>query len=110
MIVKLLTEHHLEILSLKWGCTGSSESTLFKMPHCWKSHVVAHISYSGTCNRCDVFALCKIQHVLTYSSRMTATNFIHKFVVSRTSFKEPMVPSNFQINCGKADKRYPITI
>ena len=36
---KLLTEHHLECLSLKRGCTGSSESTLFKMPHCWKSHV-----------------------------------------------------------------------
>ena len=28
MIVKLLTEHHLEFLSLKGGCTGSSESTL----------------------------------------------------------------------------------
>ena len=27
MIVKLLTEHHLEFLSLKGGCTGSSEST-----------------------------------------------------------------------------------
>ena len=38
MIVKLLTEHNLEFLSLKGGCTGSSESTLVKMPHCWKSH------------------------------------------------------------------------
>ena len=26
MIVKLLTEHHLEFLSVKGGCTGSSES------------------------------------------------------------------------------------
>ena len=42
MIVKLLTEHHLEFLSLKGGCTGLSESTLVKMPHCWKSHVAAH--------------------------------------------------------------------
>ena len=32
MSVKLLTEHHLEILSLKEGFTGSSESTLVKMP------------------------------------------------------------------------------
>ena len=24
------------IFGLKGGCTGSSESTLFKMPHCWK--------------------------------------------------------------------------
>ena len=27
MIVKLLTEHHLEFLSLKGGCSGSAEST-----------------------------------------------------------------------------------
>ena len=38
MSVKLLTDHHLRFLSLKGGCTGSSESTLVKMPHCWKSH------------------------------------------------------------------------
>ena len=31
MIVKLLTEHHLEFLSLKGGCKGSSEFTLVKM-------------------------------------------------------------------------------
>ena len=37
MSVKLLAEHHLEVLSLKGGCTGSSESTLVKMPHSWKS-------------------------------------------------------------------------
>ena len=30
MIVKLLTEHHLEFLSLKGGCRGLSESTRFK--------------------------------------------------------------------------------
>ena len=44
MIVKLLTEHHLEFLSLKGGCWGSSESTYVKMPHCWKSHALSHIS------------------------------------------------------------------
>ena len=44
MIVKLLTEHHLEFLSLKGGCRGSSESTHVKMTHCWKSHAAAHIS------------------------------------------------------------------
>ena len=43
MIVKLLTEHHLEFLSLKGGDTGSSESTLVKMPNYWKSHVTAHM-------------------------------------------------------------------
>ena len=43
MIGKLLTEHHLEFLSLKGGCTGSFVSTLVKMPHCWKSLVTAQI-------------------------------------------------------------------
>ena len=41
MMVKLLTEHHLEFLSSKEGCSGSSESTHVKMPHCWKSHALA---------------------------------------------------------------------
>ena len=43
MIVKLLTEHHLEFLSLKGGCRGSSESTHVKIPHCQKSHVMAQM-------------------------------------------------------------------
>ena len=43
MIVKLLTEHHLEFLSLTGGCRGSSESTHVKMPHCWQSHARAQI-------------------------------------------------------------------
>ena len=50
MTVKLLAEQHLEFLSLKGGCTGSSEYTLVKMPHCWKSHVVTHFCiYSMSC-------------------------------------------------------------
>ena len=44
MIVKLLTEHHLEFLCLKGSCAGSSESTLVKMSNCWKSHATAHLS------------------------------------------------------------------
>ena len=39
MSVKLLIEHLLEFLSLK----GPSESTLVKMPHCWKAHVTTII-------------------------------------------------------------------
>ena len=46
MSVKLLTEHHLEFLTLKRGCTGSSESTLVKIPHCSKLHVVAQFCYA----------------------------------------------------------------
>ena len=43
MSVKLLTEQRLELQSLTGGCTGSSESTLVKIPYCWKSHVTAQI-------------------------------------------------------------------
>ena len=44
MTVKLLTEHHLEFLSVKGGSTDSSESTLVKMPHFWKSQITAQIN------------------------------------------------------------------
>ena len=43
MTLRLLTEHHVEFLSLKGGSTGSSETTVVKMPHCWKSHVTAQM-------------------------------------------------------------------
>ena len=52
MSVKLLTEHRLEFVDLKADCTGSFESTLVKMPYCWKSHVAAQfmsrcVRYAG---------------------------------------------------------------
>ena len=40
-----MTEHNLEFLRLKGGCTGWSESTLVKMPHYRKSHVTAHLIF-----------------------------------------------------------------
>ena len=43
MIVKLLTERHLEFLSITGGCRGPSESTLVKMSNCWKSRALAHL-------------------------------------------------------------------
>ena len=45
MIVKILIEHYLQFLSLKGGCRGLSESTLVKMPHCWKSCVTAQFDF-----------------------------------------------------------------
>ena len=50
MIVKLLTEYHLEFLSLKEGCRGLSESTHVKMSNCLKSHAAAPLfSVTGCC-------------------------------------------------------------
>ena len=43
MSVKLLIELNLVFQSLTGGCTGSFESTLVKMAHCWKSHVMVQI-------------------------------------------------------------------
>ena len=47
MIVKLLTEHHVEFLSLRGDCRGSSKSKLVKMSNCWKSHAAALIIRNG---------------------------------------------------------------
>ena len=57
MIVKLLTEHHLEFLSLKGGCRGSSESTLVKMSNCWKSHATAHLAFYDNAHRTNLYDL-----------------------------------------------------
>ena len=34
------------VSKLKGGCTDSSESTLVKMTHCWKSHVTARMLWT----------------------------------------------------------------
>ena len=47
MSFKLLTEHNLDFLSPKGGCRGSSESSRVKMPHCWKSHALAHFPFNN---------------------------------------------------------------
>ena len=45
-------------LSLKGGGTGLTESTVVKMSHCWKSHVVAHICLAKLlCNRITLVML-----------------------------------------------------
>ena len=89
MIVKLLTEHHLGFLSLKGGCRGSSESTHVKMPHCWKSHATAQISYSlvyiiwVALPRCTLPILTRksYQHVLKYSKSMLWPYFRKNMIV-----------------------------
>ena len=43
MIVTLPSKHDSDFLSLKCGCTGSSSSKLVKIPHCWKSYILAHM-------------------------------------------------------------------
>ena len=49
MIIKLLTEHHLEFLSLKGGCTGSSESIHVK------THIVENHMSRPKCHLPNLF-------------------------------------------------------
>ena len=74
MIVKLLTEHHLECLSLKGGCRGSSESTHVKMPHCWKSHALAHLAH--------VNKLCTALNQILKPQQFSILNFFSIFTFS----------------------------
>ena len=66
MIVKLLTEHHLEFLILKGGCTGSSESTLVKMSNCRKSYVLAHIPNLRAVDPLVLENICEVCEFLSY--------------------------------------------
>ena len=52
MIVTLLTEHHLEFLSLNGGCTGSSESTLVKCQIV--GNLMPRLSNNFLLARCDI--------------------------------------------------------
>ena len=60
MSVKLLTEHHLEFLSLKGGYTGLSESIHVKIPHCWKSRVIVNISHRRACKTQTSLCICAV--------------------------------------------------
>ena len=67
MSVKLLTEHHLTFPSLKVGCTGSSECTFVKMPHCWESHVRAQLFMNTYPDKTDQDVLRGPRHKLVVS-------------------------------------------
>ena len=57
MNFKLLSDKHLGFLSLKGGCTGSSESTLVKMPQCWKwliCDLIVGVPYAASDNDLDL--------------------------------------------------------
>ena len=60
MSVKLLTEHLLEVLSLKRGCTGSSESRLVKL-----LEISCHGSYIHGCQVCSCLLFTRgVQYVM----------------------------------------------
>ena len=68
MTAKLLTENIWKLLSFKRGCTGSSESTLVTMPHCWKSHATAHIPLEILLHGLCIMASCLFLQLHEYKS------------------------------------------
>ena len=97
MSVKLLTEHHLEFLTLKRGCRGSSESTLVKMPHCWKSHVMAQIY----CNMSRLLWSC----LIGVNKVSSSINIVHTFLlISYTWAGVSLLTLNAPITTAADDK------
>ena len=76
MIVRLLNAHHFEFLSLKQGCRGLSESTLVKMPHCWKSHATGQLTNQTCC-------LMKLQTQCFPKINIDGTLFLCEVIVVR---------------------------
>ena len=70
MSVKLLTEHRLEFLMLKGDYTGSSESTLVKMPYCWKSHVGSNVICTGCPFQTHPLSITNVVSIVSESSEL----------------------------------------
>ena len=82
MTVKLLTEQHLQLLRLKGGCTGSSESTHIKMPHCWKSRTRFTalfyfwlLSYKRAANAQTSLCICMYMYSIARTVALTYTKY-----------------------------------
>ena len=90
MIVKLLTEHHLVFLSLKGGCTGSSESTLVKMPHCLKSRATAHMLF-------DFSAILFCHYMLFEPQYCKFGNFCDNFIFANSVKRHICDANNSQL-------------
>ena len=86
MIIKLLTEHHLEFLSLKGGCRGWSESTLGKMSNCWKSPATAQFLFQVS------FTLCLLGNFTCFF--FSSADFFSKSTFSKNSFRNTIIVSN----------------
>ena len=88
MNIKLLTIYYLEFLSLNGCCTGSSDFSLVKMPHCWKSHVTAHITTPNKTNlygRFENYTRC-ILALVWLSDPYTISKSCYKFKLIRNYF------------------------
>ena len=90
MIVKLLSEHHLEFLSLRGGFRGSSESTLVKMSNCWKSHALTHMVFGN-----ENLDSCQIYKIPTKSCRNKKLNWFQYRILNII-----LATTNLLLKCG----------
>ena len=86
MILKLLTIHHLEFLSVKGGCTGSSGSILVKMSNCWKSHVAAQLlrkepTIVARLQTAALFLVSTVQWTCTFKDIHSVNQHLMKYII-----------------------------
>ena len=105
MSVKLLSEHYLEFLSLKRGCTGSSEPILVKMPHCWKSHVAAHVFCTSLTGGFFTSLLFAIKCIMLCTKMLLVDSCFIKYdfhqcdILASVDSDEPVQPPLTAIDC-----------
>ena len=93
MSVKLLTEQHLEFLSIIGGCTGSSESALVKLPHCWKSHVTAHMFQD------DGFSASNRIHINRQQCQLRICNSVQQCLTAASEDLIDVLPIQSHMRC-----------
>ena len=103
MIVKLLTELHLEFPSLKGGCRGSSESTHVKIPHCWKSYALAQFYYDDFILSCRIYLSLKFEFTTAcvyYHNENSAFMVYHvtHFAVPQLNFLIAFISGGFRVS------------
>ena len=84
MIVKLLTEHHLEFLSLKGGCRDSSKSTHVKVPRCWKCQALSQVAFFFTDFQNQI-------NDITYMTLVTSTVLVMKNPLNYVRSREVII-------------------
>ena len=86
MTLRLLTESHLEFLSLTGGCTGSSESTHVKMLYCchmsWLSFFLQKASENIVCCTYSQWVPAALNQLPTNENRRCDVKFAIEYTVT----------------------------
>ena len=88
--------------ALKGGCRGSPGSTLVKMPHCWKSHVAAHL---------HVPIVPEAVHIVTVRTQYTPDPREKGHLTYRAQYDKTCLTSALlKSGCSATETRYNIDI